>query len=63
MKTLRKNIHFLVIGIGVILIWRGVWGLADVLLFPKNQLISFSVSIVMGIIILVIKHEKLNDLF
>jgi len=56
-KSVLKNhikdvIHTIVIALAIVLFWRGVWGLADLYLFPENKLLSYSISIIIGILIL-----------
>lgn len=62
MKNFKKNLSLLYLAIGVVLVWRGVWGLADMYLFPSNPAMSFLVSIGVGILILWAKDHKLNEL-
>ncbi len=63
MKSFKKEFSYLIIAIAVVLIWRGVWGFADLFIFPKNDILSFSLSIILGIFLLRIYHESLRDLF
>jgi len=61
--NLKKHHQFLysvIIAIGLIAVWRGIWGILDLYLFQNNPLISFSASIVFGLIILGITHQKLS---
>jgi hypothetical protein len=58
-----KRIRFLFIAFGVVLVWRGFWGIADLYIFPENPLISFLVSIGLGLVILLASKEKFSDLF
>ncbi len=62
MIKLRKNISFLIIAVGIVLIWRGVWGLADTFLFPNITILSFLASIGMGILVLLIHEPDKLDL-
>ncbi len=62
---LRKsdsNINMILIAIAVVMIWRGVWGILDTFLFPNYPLISYIISLTMGIIILWIDNKKLDEL-
>jgi hypothetical protein len=43
----------IVIDLGAIMLWRGVWGLLDVFIFPENQALSFAISSILGIILLI----------
>lgn len=62
MKILHNNLRHIIIAIGVVMVWRGIWGLADLFLFPSNTLLSFSVSIIIGIIILFLVDFKKKDI-
>ena len=62
MRNLKKNWHILYLAVGVVLVWRGVWGLADMFLFPNDLTLSFIVSILAGILILYLKDHKLDEL-
>jgi len=56
------NLHILIDIIGAVLVWRGVWVLADRYLFPDHPDISAVVSIFIGILILYIEDRKLKEL-
>ena len=62
MNILLRNGKFLALAIGVILTWRGVWGLADVYLFPGNDVASFVASVIIGLVILIILKRDLTEL-
>lgn len=59
----KKNsyIRILQIVIAVVLIWRGLWGLMDLYIFPDQLLVSYIVSLVIGLLVLFTSH-KLSDL-
>ena len=58
-----KNILLaILIGSAVISFWRGLWGLMDIYLFPKNTALSFSISVIIGLIILIITHYTTKEL-
>ncbi len=50
----RKHHIFaaMLIGSAVVLVWRGVWNLADVYLFPNQDVASAVVCIVIGFLVL-----------
>lgn len=52
-KIWKKISFAILVGFAVISFWRGVWGLLDLYLFPKNHELSFWFSIIIGIIILI----------
>ncbi len=51
-KTERHLGEALLIDVGAIMIWRGVWGLMDLYLFPERAQLSFVISIIAGLLLL-----------
>ncbi|MBI5803071.1 hypothetical protein HY448_00065 [Candidatus Pacearchaeota archaeon] len=49
---LREVFHTLLIAFAIVSFWRGTWGLMDLYLFPENHLVSFWISILIGVVIL-----------
>lgn len=47
----------LVLGIAVVIFWRGIWNLVDMYLIPKWPVLSAIVSIISGLIILVLTNH------
>ncbi|MDA2921867.1 hypothetical protein MYX07_01225 [Patescibacteria group bacterium AH-259-L07] len=60
MKKRHQLLYALLVFVGLIGIWRGIWSLLDRYLFPTNPLLSSLLSIVGGIAILAITHYKLS---
>lgn len=54
-------IHILQIALAIVLVWRGAWGLMDLYIFPDQLLVSYIVSLVVGLLVLFTTH-KLSDL-
>lgn len=52
----------LIIVIGVVLVWRGIWHLADRFLFPENPFLSEILSIVCGLFLLYLPDGDLSHL-
>lgn len=50
----------MLIAMSVVLFWRGAWGLMDLYVFPDNDLLSYLVSLAVGIGIL-FATQKLAD--
>jgi len=61
-SLLNADIRILVEATGVILVWRGVWSLADHYLFPDSPDVSALLSIGLGLLILFIENKNLKDL-
>ncbi len=55
--TKKSLIHVILIAVAVVLFWRGAWGLMDLYVFPGNELQSYIVSLVLGLIILFYTHR------
>ena len=62
LKKSHQRIFALIVGVGIILVWRGIWGLGDMYLFPNNQLYSLMSSIIIGVIILLFSHSLIKGL-
>lgn len=55
--TWRYYLRTLLVGVGGISVWRGLWLLSDVVIFPDDVLTSACVSIVAGLIIFILANE------
>lgn len=62
MIKLAYHLKFLSLAAGVVLVWRGIWGFADIYLVPHHPQLSLVLSIVLGITILYFTDRKLNEL-
>ena len=60
-----KNSHLflaLLIGTAVISVWRGIWNLLDLYLYPNDLVLSSILSIAIGLIILIFTHQTTKEL-
>lgn len=62
LPKIKKTLRILIDFVGILILWRGTWGLLDLFIFPNNQLYSYLTSIVLGIILIAIDGDGLNDL-
>ena len=62
MKNIKTNLQLIMLAVGVVAVWRGVWGFLDLYLFPNDQILSFSISIIVGLAILYFQDQKVNEL-
>lgn len=51
-STTKKMLITIVLAFAIISFWRGAWGLMDLYLFPRNSLLSFMISLLLGLAIL-----------
>jgi len=58
----RTNFYRLLIAIAIIMFWRGLWGLMDLYLFPENLTLSYSASVVLGLIIIYFNGRHFKEL-
>ncbi len=58
----RKNLRIFIDVVAVVLIWRGIWGTMDLFVFPNHPFLSYLTSTVLGIILLMIDGNGLEDL-
>lgn len=57
-KTLRIIVDFF----AIVIMWRGVWGIMDVFIFPHNELYSSLVSIAIGFILIISDGKGIKEL-
>jgi len=48
--------------IGVVFVWRGLWNLMDLYIFPDRPVLSNALSILIGILILYLPDEDVKEL-
>ncbi|MGR9088016.1 MAG: hypothetical protein ACU841_13200 [Gammaproteobacteria bacterium] len=61
-KARHPNLNAIVIVIGIIMLWRGTWGLLDTYLFPGSPTLSYIVSIALGILVLYLDNFRVENL-
>ena len=61
-KKENPNANAVVILIGLVMIWRGIWSLLDMFLFPSMPLLSYLVSIALGAAVLYLDDFNVNNL-
>ena len=65
LKAHEQSFFALMIAIGVIAVWRGVWGLLDemdAIMFSNEPHLGFLVSILIGLVILGATHYVVKEL-
>lgn len=65
-KRKSRLLYLLVISAAIILYWRGLWQLYDIIfdaLFPEHGITSAFISIALGLIILIGTRQTLDKLF
>jgi membrane protein CcdC involved in cytochrome C biogenesis len=61
-KSLKKRVSYLTpILIPIVMFWRGVWGVLDILFFPEDKLLSYGLCIFIGFIVLLIVEVRFNQ--
>ena len=58
----HSNISKILIGIAIVLFWRGVWLLSDLYLFPNDNFLSGISSIFIALLILYLRNFNLKEL-
>jgi len=58
----KKVFYTLLIAFAIVSFWRGVWGLMDLYLFPSNLILSFSLSVLIGVLILYLTENLVKKL-
>jgi hypothetical protein len=60
LKRHHQSWFALIISVGLVFVWRGLWNLTDLLWFPHDPLWSNISGIILGGIILFLAHKLLN---
>jgi hypothetical protein len=63
--SLKMREHFLsniIIVTAVVFVWRGLWNLMDIYVFPENPAISNIVSILIGLLLLYLPDDDIKEL-
>ncbi len=62
LKQLHPNANAIIIVLGIIMLWRGVWGLLDIYLFPGSPTLSHLVTIALGVLLLYLDDFSMENL-
>lgn len=62
LKQQHPNANAIVIVLGIIMLWRGVWGLLDIYLFPGSPTLSHLVAIALGVLLLYLDDFSMDNL-
>lgn len=58
----HRIIFAFMVGLSVVMFWRGAWGLMDLYLFPHSPTISFIISLIIGLCILYFSKYAVKEL-
>jgi len=61
-KNHKSNLNIFIVCVSIIMIWRGVWDLLDIYLFPHNRLLSCIICIIIWVWVLLLDDGKLWEL-
>lgn len=61
-KKKRGIFYYLITYTGLIMLWRGIWGISDVYLFPGDYLLSHFASLLIGLAIIYFNDFSLSEL-
>ena len=61
-RGIKKVLYTILIAFAIVSFWRGVWGLMDLYLFPNNEILSFSISVLIGLVILYFTKHIIGEL-
>jgi len=62
LKTHHQLLFSLIIMSGMISLWRGIWGLLDLYLFPGQPNISAVISVILGIFVISVTHYTIDKI-
>jgi hypothetical protein len=62
LRNKRTNLNIFLTTVAVVLIWRWIWELVDIYIFPHNRVLSLIIGLIIWIFLLFIDNEKLDEL-
>jgi hypothetical protein len=62
LRKKRSNMNIFFTTVAVVMIWRGVWELLDIYLFPHNRVLSLIIWLIIWVFLLFVDNEKLDEL-
>ena len=63
LKQKHKNLFVLLIATSAVLFWRGIWGIADELIFPGNYMLSSITSLLIAVLVFLAADYSFRNLF
>ena len=60
-KYKKKIFKTLLVAFAIVAFWRGSWGLMDTYLFPRYEILSYIISILLGMAILYYTENLLEE--
>jgi ABC-type xylose transport system permease subunit len=61
-KVVKYNLKIFLLFVAVVMIWRSIWWLLDIYLFPYNHTLSYLITLLWGLLIIYIDEYELEDL-
>lgn len=58
----KQVVKAIFIGVSVVFFWRGAWGLMDLYLFPNDLALSYALSLLIGVGVLLTTHYIVKEL-
>ncbi len=62
LRRKRSNMNIFLTTAAVVMIWRWVWELLDLYLFPNNRMVSLIIWMILWIFLLFVDNEELDEL-
>ena len=59
---IRPALRSIIIGASIIMFWRGLWGLMDLYIFPENEILSYVIPAIIGLLILFLNDFRLTEI-
>lgn len=61
LKKHHQLIFSLLIVTGVTCVWRGIWGILDIYLFPGVPILSYVLSFIIGVLVIAGTHYTVDS--
>lgn len=60
-RKFKGRLYAIVIAIGIISFWRGLWGLLEIYIFPNNPEASYLVTLLVGLVLLLLTEQVIDQ--
>lgn len=61
-KQTSRTLYYLITAVAIVTFWRGCWGLLDHYLLPENELLSYWLSLIIGLLVLYFNDKSFTEI-
>ena len=62
LKSKHPNWYSFIVGVSLIMFWRGIWGLLDLYFLPNYEVWSYLIAGLVGLLLLYVNDFRLKEI-